>query len=59
MTTAILAFAALFFAVKYLLQWVGSAALALWVVKKGYTPPTDAELAECSRDVWKNLLNRK
>lgn len=59
MTTAILTFAALFFAVKYLLQWVGSAALSNWILKKGYTPPTDAELAECTQDVWLNLLRRK
>lgn len=59
MNHIILAAAALFFAVKYLLQWVGSAALANWILKKGYTPPTDAELAECSTYVWKNLLNRK
>ena len=59
MATIILAIAALFFAVKYLMQWVGSAALANWVLRKGYTPPTDEELAECSRHVWLQLLGRK
>ena len=59
MATILLAIAALFFAVKYLTQWVGSAALAYWVLRKGYTPPTDEELTECTTYVWKNLLHRE
>jgi hypothetical protein len=44
-------------AVGWLTYWVGSAALAKYMMDKGYTPPSENEMKECSTYVWKKLLH--
>ncbi len=59
MVIAILAAISVVCAVGWLASWVGNAAIAKWIIDKGYTPPTDEELSECVTYVWKNLLRAK
>lgn len=46
-------------ALGWLVNWVGSAALAKWIVDKGYTPPTDQEMSQCVNYVWRKILKIK
>lgn len=41
----------------WLNYWVGSAALAKYMADKGYTPPSDEEMAACCSYVWKKLFH--
>ena len=43
----------------WLVCWVGSAALAKYILDKGYKPPSDEEMKACSMYVWKKLLRIK
>ncbi len=43
--------------IGWLCYWVGSAALAKYMIDKGYTPPSDDEMRECSAYVLKKLLH--
>ena len=55
----ILAITSVVCAAGWLCQWVGSAALAIFMLEKQYTPPTDAELRMCISRVWLRLLHIK
>ena len=46
-------------AVGWLVRWVACAALAKYMIDKGYTPPTDEESKACALYVWKRLLKIK
>ena len=46
-------------AIGWLCYWVASAALAKYMLDKGYTPPSDKEMKACSMYVWNQLLRRK
>lgn len=43
--------------VGWLCYWVGSAALAKYMIDKGYMPPSDDEMKACSTYVLKKLLH--
>ena len=44
-------------AVGWLAYWVGSAALAKYILDKGLMPPSDEEMKACCTYVWKKLLH--
>ncbi len=44
-------------AIGWLLYWVGAAALAKYMMDKGYKPPSDKEMKACTVYVWKKLLH--
>lgn len=56
MLTIIFAIAAIFCGFKWLLQYVNTLALSMYIAEKG-TQPTDKEMAECCTKVWKHLLH--
>ncbi len=43
--------------IGWLLYWVGSAALAKYMIDKGYTLPSDEEMKTCCTYVWKKILH--
>lgn len=59
MLTAILATVAAICAVGWVTNWTGNAALVKWLLDKGYDPPTDEELNDSLRYVWRKLLRIK
>lgn len=59
MVIAILVAISVVCAVGWLASWVGNAAIAKWIIDKGYTPPTDEELSECASYVMENMLRGK
>lgn len=44
-------------AIGWLLYWVGSAALAKYILDKGYELPSDDELKVCTVYAWKKLMH--
>ena len=56
---ALLAAALIVCAIGWLNRWVACAALAKYILDKGYTPPTDAEARACAAYVWRKLLRRR
>ena len=56
MVTVILLAISIVCAIGWLVSWVGSAALAKWIIDKGYTSPTDVEMSQCVNYVWRKLL---
>lgn len=57
MITAILAITTLISTLGCVAYWVGSAALAKYMMDKGYTPPSDEEMKACCAYVWRKLLH--
>lgn len=43
--------------IGWLSYWVGSAALAKYMMDKGYPTPSDEEMKECCSYVWRKLLH--
>lgn len=43
--------------IGWLFYWMGSAALAKYILKKGYKPPSDKEMKACCVEVLKNLFH--
>lgn len=43
--------------IGWLSHWVGTAALAKYMMDKGYTPPSDGEMKACCSYVWRKLLH--
>lgn len=43
--------------IGWLVYWVGAAALAKYMLDKGYTPPSDEEMKACCMYVWRKLLH--
>ena len=43
--------------IGWLTYWVGAAALAKYLMDKGYKPPSDEEMKACTMYVWKKLLH--
>lgn len=46
-------------AVGWISQWVGTAALAEYMQRKGIHAPSDKELEACTEYVWNHLLHRR
>ncbi len=45
--------------IGWIAYWAGSAALVKYMMDKGYKPPSDDEMKECSLYVWKKILHVK
>lgn len=58
MGTVILLCVAFICALGWLNSWVARAALAKYILDKGYTPPSDEEARACATYVWSKLLRR-
>lgn len=43
--------------IEWIAYWIGSAALAKYMMDKGYKLPSDEEMKECSLYVWRRLLH--
>ena len=52
MLTIVLGATTVICAVGWLVRWVACAALAKYMIDKGYTPPTDEESKACALYVW-------
>ena len=57
LVTMILTITTIISALGWLNYWVGSAALAKYILDKGYTPPSDDEMKACCTYVWKKLFH--
>lgn len=44
---------------RWLNQYVSTAALIMYILEKGYTPPSEAEMKACAAEVWKRVLKIK
>lgn len=45
--------------IGWLTYWVGTAALAKYMMDKGYKPPSEEEMKACSVYVWTKLFHLK
>lgn len=45
--------------IGWLSYWIGSAALAKYMLDQGYAPPSDEELKKCSNWVIRRMLKLK
>ena len=43
--------------IGWLIYWVSTAALAKYILDKGYKPPSDEEMTACTSYVWRKLLH--
>lgn len=57
MITAFFVLTTIISSIGWLCYWVGSAALAKYMMDKGYTPPSDEEMKACSTYVLKRILH--
>lgn len=57
--SVILLIAAVICAIGWLCQWIGTAALTMYMLEKQYMPPTDSELKAYITKVWMKVLKIK
>lgn len=43
--------------IKWFFSWVGGRAIVLYMLGKGYTPPTDEELKACVMEVLRRTFH--
>lgn len=55
----LLAFALILCASKWLAYWTSSAALLLYIQKKGYTLPSDEEMKMCTNVAIQQFVNQR
>ena len=57
LVTMILTITTIISALGWFNYWIGSAALAKYILDKGYTPPSDEEMKACCTYVLKKLFH--
>ena len=45
--------------IGWLVYWAGTNAIVKYMLDKGYKPPSDEEMKECSLYVWRKLFHIK
>lgn len=58
MLTAFFALTTIICSLGWLVRSVSTMAMSYYIFKKGYTPPSDDEMKECTQYVVKHLLKK-
>lgn len=58
MLTIIFAGTTVICAIGWVTAWIGAKAVVYYMAKKGYTPPSEDEIQECTRAVVEEIFKR-